>query len=113
MNVTRLIRPPCKDAPTPLILHRKGSPSPWSSLLSEEFSDLLHPRPGTGAMSFAVGLADRLELAKQLPLSVGETDRRFDDDRGRADRRVHGCARRECPCLAAGKPFQIGSRRGF
>src|SRR6266700_3072425 len=80
MNVTRLIQPPCKDAPTPLILHRKGSPSPWSSLLSEEFSDLLHPRLGTGAMSFAVGLADRLELAKQLPLSVGQVYRRFDDD---------------------------------
>src|SRR5690349_23376176 len=31
-------------------------------------------------MPVAVDLGDRLELAQQLPLTVGEIDRRFDDD---------------------------------
>src|SRR6266571_4611883 len=71
----------CEDAPVPPILHRKkGSRGPWPSLLSEEFLDLIHPRLGAGVVSIAVRLADRLELAQQLPLSVGQVYRRFDDD---------------------------------
>src|SRR5438105_14749148 len=80
MNVTRLIQPPCEDPPVPAILHCKNVgwlPSP--SLLSEEFFDLLHPRLGAGVVSVAVSLADHLELAQQLPLSVGQVYRRFDD----------------------------------
>src|SRR6266508_2063369 len=49
-------------------------------LLSEEFFDLLHPGFGTRVVSIAVYLADRLELAQQLPLSVGRVYRRFDND---------------------------------
>src|SRR6266568_9206913 len=71
----------CEDAPVPPILHRKkGNRGPWSSLLSEEFFDFLHPRLGAGVVSIAVRLADRLELAQQLPLSVGQVYRSFDDD---------------------------------
>src|SRR5256886_4241747 len=81
MNVTRLIQPPCEDPPVPAILHCKNVgrlPSP--SLLSEEFLDLVHPGLGAGVVSVAVSLADHLELAQQLPLSVGQVYGRFDDD---------------------------------
>src|SRR4026208_193309 len=63
-----------------MILHRKREPRPSYSLLSEEFLDLLHPGLGPGVVSIAVYLTDRLELAQQLPLSVGQAYRRFDDD---------------------------------
>src|SRR6266849_3739848 len=67
--------------PVPPILHRKkGNRGPSPSLLSEEFFDLLHPRPGAGAVCIAIPLADHLELVQQLPLSVGQVYRRFDDD---------------------------------
>src|SRR3989442_4739936 len=59
---------------------QKGNRGPWSSLLSEEFFDFLHPGLGAGVVPIAVCLADRLELAQQLPLSVGQVYRRFDDD---------------------------------
>src|SRR5882724_2550432 len=58
----------------------KRTRGPWSSLLSEEFFDFLHPGLGAGVVPVAVRLANRLELAQQLPLSVGQVYRRFDDD---------------------------------
>src|SRR5216683_3400764 len=58
----------------------KRTRGPWSSLLSEEFLDLLHPGLGAGVVPVAVCLADRLEFAQQLPLPVGQIHRRFDDD---------------------------------
>src|SRR5712692_1331377 len=67
--------------PVPLILHRKKGPETLSHLLlGEEFFDLLHPRLGAGVVSIAVRLADHLELTQQLPLSVGQVYRSFDDD---------------------------------
>src|SRR5882762_4138729 len=64
----------------PVILHRKKGTEALVSLLSEELFDFVHPRLGTGVVPVAVCLADRLELAQQLPLSVGQVYRRFDDD---------------------------------
>src|SRR6267378_3168850 len=57
-----------------------GGGSPTAPLLGEEFLDLLHPGLGAGVVSLAVSLADHLELAQQLPLSVGQVHWRFDDD---------------------------------
>src|SRR5216683_933629 len=58
----------------------KRTRGPWSSLLSEEFLDLLHPGLGAGVVPVAVCLADRLEFAQQLPLPVGQIHRGFHDD---------------------------------
>src|SRR5258706_12141256 len=57
-----------------------GGGSPTAPLLGEEFLDLLHPGLGARVVSLAVPLADHLEFAQQLPLSVSQVYRRFDDD---------------------------------
>src|SRR5436309_14677157 len=53
---------------------------PFTLLLGKEFLDLLQPGLGARVVSLAVSLADHLELAQQLPLSVSQVHRRFDDD---------------------------------
>src|SRR5207249_3865914 len=66
--VRRLIRPPsCEDAPHCRFYTANGNRGPRSPLLREECFDLLHPRLCSGVVPIAVRLADRLELAQQLP----------------------------------------------
>src|SRR6266851_2446054 len=53
---------------------------PESSLFSEELLDLVHPGFRARVVTLGILLADRLELAQQLPLLFGQIDRSLDND---------------------------------
>src|SRR5262245_54045165 len=58
-----------------------GRPPPSAGrLLREELAHLVHPGLRAGVVAIAVLLADRVELAEQLLLSLGQANRRLDDD---------------------------------
>src|SRR5882762_6156474 len=64
----------CESRPN--ALGRKSGSDPDFSTF-EELLDLVEPRLGARVVAGAVLLADRLELAQQLALALGEADRRF------------------------------------
>src|SRR5713101_7297779 len=51
-----------------------------SFLLCKEFLDLVHPGFRARVVTLGILLADRLELAKQFPLSLDQIDRSLDND---------------------------------